>query len=239
MGETAVITGGSRGIGKAIAEELASKGYDLILLANDKARLDKTAKEIVKKHRVRVDGFACNLSDTKDIDSFERYCKAKKVAVDVLVNNAGTFIPGSTEGASIDAYDAMQAVNMKGAFYLTQKLIPFIKKGKGKRIMIISTCRALEPYPGGSDGTLYAISKWAMRGWARSLREELRKYRVGVTVIYPGAVYTDLWEGTETPKEQFIDPKDVAKAVGAALSVSPQTVIEDMVVMPLVGNITE
>ncbi len=239
MGKIAIVTGGSRGIGKAIAEELASKGYGLILLANDKARLGKTAKDIAQKYKVNVDCFACNLSKIKEIDSFEKYCTAKKVAIDVIVNNAGTFISGTTEDAAIDSYEEMQAVNMRGTFYLTQKLIPLIKKGQQKRIIIISTCRALEPYPGGEDGTLYAISKWALRGWARSLREELRKYKIGVTVIYPGAVFTDLWEGTKTPKGQFIDPKDVAKAVCAALSVSPQTVIEDMVIMPLVGNITE
>ncbi len=239
-GKTAVITGGSRGIGRAIAEELAGAGYDLILVSKDANKLSKTATEISKRFKVNVESAKCDLSNVKEIDTLSKLIASKKISIDVLVNNAGTFISGSTEKASLDSYDIMQSVNTRGMFYLTQKLLPFIKKGREKRIIIISSCRALDQYPGGSaDGALYAISKWALRGWARSLRAEVREYKIGVTIIYPGAVYTDLWEGTETPKEQFIDPKDVAKAVSAALSVGSQTVMEEIIIMPLSGNITE
>ncbi|HUC39078.1 MAG TPA: SDR family oxidoreductase [Candidatus Acidoferrum sp.] len=238
-GKTAIITGGSRGIGRAIAEELADMGYNLVLVAKDKKRLEKTSEEIRKKYKKNMEIFPCDLSDTKDIDSFIKFCATLEIVPDVLVNNAGTFIGGSTESATLESYDKLQALNMRGIFYLTQKLLPLIRKGKEKRIVIISTVRALDHYPGGDSGAIYAISKWGLRGWARSLREEVRKYKIGVTVIYPGAVFTDIWEGTQTPKEQFITPSDIAKGIRASLSVGSQTVIEEMTIMPLVGNITE
>lgn len=238
-GKIAVVTGGSRGIGRAIAEELADMGYNLILVAKDVSRLKKTADEIAKGHRIQVDTFKCDLANTKEIDGLYNFINSKKNGVDVLINNAGTFIGGSTESATLKSYDELQAVNMRGMFYLTQRLLPLIRKGKERRIVILSSVRALDHYPGGEGGALYAISKWGVRGWARSLREEFRKYKIGITVIYPGAVFTDIWEGTETPEEQFIAPIDIAKGVRAALSVGTQTVIEEMIIMPLVGNITD
>ena len=81
----AIVTGGSRGIGRAIAEELAGKGYDLVLLAKDKTRLEKITKEIAAKYKVKATCLPCDLSDTNEIDSFEKYCVANKIVVDVLV----------------------------------------------------------------------------------------------------------------------------------------------------------
>ncbi len=240
MGEkTAIVTGGSKGIGRAIAEELAGMGYNLVLVAKDKKGLKKTAEEIRKKCKRNMEIFPCDLSSTKEIDSFIKFCATLEIIPDVLVNNAGTFIGGTTEDASLESYDKLQSINIRGMFYLTQKLIPLIKKSQVKRIVLISSVRALDQYPDGEGGALYAISKWALRGWARSMREELRKYKIGVTVIYPGAVFTDIWKGTKTAKGEFIDPKDVAKAVGATLSIGSQTVIEELVIMPLAGNIIE
>lgn len=238
-GKTAIVTGGSRGIGKAIAEELADMGYNLVLIAKDASRLKKTADGIAKGRKIHIDTFKCDLANTKEIDELYDFISSKKINVDILINNAGTFVGGSTENATLKSYDEQQAINTRGMFYLTQRLLPLIKKGKEKRIVIISSVRALDHYQGGEGGAIYAISKWGVRGWARSLREEFRKYKIGITVIYPGPVFTDQWKGTETPEEKFISPIDIAKGVRAALSVGPQTVIEEITIMPLVGNITD
>lgn len=238
MKRTAVVTGGSRGIGRGIAEELASMGYDLLLVAKDPLRLKKSASEIASKKKVHVDQFACDIANTKSVDALYHFCVAHQIAPDVLVNNAGIYIPGATRTVSLDKYDRIMAVNTRGMFYLTQKLLPLLKKGHGQRVVIISSVWALDSYPaeGKEEGTIYSISKWALRGWARSLRAELRKHNIGVTIIYPGAVFTDEWKGTKTPKSKFIDPEDIGKIVRAVVSTNPKTVIEEVTVRTIEGR---
>ncbi|EQD45453.1 short-chain dehydrogenase/reductase SDR, partial [mine drainage metagenome] len=107
----AIITGGSRGIGKAIAEELADMGYNLVLVAKDKKRLEKTAEEIRKKYKRNIEIFPCNLANTKEIDSFIKFCTKLEIAPDVLVNNAGIYVPGSTEDCRLEKYDEIMAAN--------------------------------------------------------------------------------------------------------------------------------
>ncbi len=237
--KTAVVTGGSRGMGKAIAEELAGMGYDLILVAKDADRLKKTSAEIAKKWKVKVEPFKCDLADAKEIDRFCQGLVSKNRNLDVLINNAGIYVPGSTENASLEKYDEIMSVNTRGMFYMTHKLLPLLKKGQTKRIVIISSVWALDTYPvaGYENGTIYSISKWALRGWVRSLREEVRRYNIGVTILYPGAVWTDEWEGAKTPKKSFIDPAEVGKIVGTVLSTRPETVIEEIKMVPIVGHI--
>ena len=237
----AVITGGSRGIGRAIAEELAGSGFSLLLVAKTPKRLHETAKELGSKYGVKTEEFACDIGNTDEIDALHKFCEGKKIVPNLLVNNAGVYFAGSTETAKIEDYDQMMSVNTKGAFYLTHKFIPLLKKAKNARVVIISSMWAKDSYPvaGAEDGTLYAISKWAERGWAGILRSELRKYRIGVTAIYPGAVMTEMWEGTSFPEERFIDPKDMAKIVGTVVNLSPRTSIDEIEVMPVMGHVHE
>ena len=235
---TAIITGGSRGIGRGIAQELADMGYNLLLIAKDANRLKKTAQEISGIAHVKVDFFSCDLSKTADIDALYKFCESKKIIPDVLVNNAGVYFPGTTRESPIKGYDNIMSVNIRGMFYLTQKILPLLKKGHNQRVIVISSVWALDSYPteGNDDGTIYAISKWAVRGWSRSLRAELRKHKIGVSVIYPGAVLTDEWKGTTIPKERFIKPEDIGKVVRTILSASPQTVIEEVILRPIAGD---
>jgi short-subunit dehydrogenase len=230
----AVITGGSRGIGKGIAKELAEMGYNLFLLGKSQSELKKATDELTT-YGVTVDYCACDLSSTSSIDELYKLFISRKIIPDILVNNAGIFVEGSTSKAKMASFDHVMAVNVKGMFYLTQKLLPLIAKGKDKRIIITSSIWALDSYPaeGREDATLYAISKWAIRGWARSLRAEVKKDDIGVTVIYPGETLTDQWKGTVIPKERFMNPSDIGKIVRAVLSTGPQTVIEEVIVRPI------
>lgn len=239
--KTAIITGGSRGIGKGIAEQLAKDGYNLVLVAKDLNRLKKTSLDLSNKYRVKVDFVKCDLANIKEINALYRYLTLKQIKPEVLVNNAGIYFGGSTSESQIEKYDKMMAVNARGMFYLTQKLLPLLKKGRNKRVIIISSVWAQDSYSpeGKDDGTLYSVSKWTLRGWSRSLRAELRKHNIGVSIIYPGAVWTDEWKGTTIPKERFIQPKDIGKIVHTIVSTDPQTVIEEVVVRPIRGDFHE
>lgn len=236
----AIVTGGSRGIGRGIVEALASIGYDVLIVAKDPARAKKAADEITGKYGTDVTHFACDISKTKDVDSLYKFCSSKRIHPNVLVNNAGIYLPGSTR-SEIEKYDSLMAVNTRGMFYLTNKLLPLIEKAKNARIIIISSTWAQDSYPaeGKEEGTIYSISKWALRGWARSLRAEVRKQKIGVTVIYPGAVITDEWEGTTVPHNLFIQPEDIGRIVRTVVSTNNQTVIEEVIVRPLSGDVHE
>ena len=235
---TAIVTGGSRGIGRGIAEELADMGYDLLLVAKDSARLKKAAHQISVKRKVRVDYFTCDIANNKKVDALYNFCISKGIIPDVLVDNAGIYVPGSTGKVSLEKYDKIMSVNTRGMFYLTQRLLPLLRKGRNQRVIITSSVWALDSYPaeGKEDGTIYSISKWALRGWARSLRAELRKYSIGVTVIYPGAVFTDEWKGTRKPRSEFMEPGDIGKIVRAVVSTDPKTVIEEVIVRTIEGK---
>lgn len=236
--KTAIITGGSRGIGKGIAEELAKSKYNLILVAKNVARLKKTSSEISTKYGVKVDFFKCDLSSTKEIDALYSFLTSKYTKLDALINNAGIYFGGSTGKSQMEKYDKMMAVNSRGMFYLTQTLLPILKKGHNQRVVIISSVWANDSYvtEGREDGTLYSISKWALRGWSRSLRAELRRYKIGVSIIYPGAVWTDEWKGTTIPQKEFIQPEDIGKIVRTMLDINPGTVIEEIIVRPISGD---
>ncbi len=237
MKRTAIITGGSRGIGRGIAEELADMGYDLLLVAKDSARLKKAAYQISANKKVNVDYFVCDIANAKKVDALYDFCVSKRIIPDLLVNNAGIFIQGTTGNAPLEKYDSIMAVNTRGMFHLTQKLLPLIKKGHDQRVIIISSTWALESSSpeGREDSTIYSISKWALRGWARHLRTELRKYNIGVTIIYPGAVFTDEWKGTRTPRSKFIEPSDIGKVVRAVVSTNSKSVIEEVIIRPIGG----
>lgn len=231
----ALVTGGSRGIGFGIAEELAEMGYGLFLVAKDVKRLKRAAEVLERRHGITVRYAACDLSSTRSIDSLYRTVASKVKTLDVLVDNAGVYISGGTASASMGKFDRIFSVNMRGMFYLTKRMLPFIMRGKTKRIILTSSIWAWDSYPtdGREDGTIYSISKWAVRGWARSLRAELKKHRIGVTVIYPGETLTDEWRGSGIPAERFMKPGDLGKIVRAVLSTGPGTVIEEVTVRPM------
>ncbi len=168
-----------------------------------------------------------------------KFCSSKKIIPDILVNNAGIYKPGTTAKSKLEKYENIMQVNTRGMFYLTQKLLPLLKKSKNNpRIIIISSVWALDSYKaeGRADGTIYSMSKWALRGWARSLRAELRKNKIGVTIIYPGAVFTDEWEGTAITREKFFEPGDIGKVVAMTVSTNPKTVIEEVIVRTVEGR---
>ena len=232
---TALITGGSRGIGLAIAKELASIGYDIFLTSKNEKSLKDAAEQIRKLSNAKVEYLMCDLSNTKSIEAFHKKFSKKVKSLDVLVNNAGIYEEGTTSNSSMEKFDKVINSNLKGMFYLTQKLMHPIEKGSIKRIVIVSSIVALDSYPSksGVGGTLYAISKWALRGWARTLREETRKKNIGVSIIYPGEVLTDMWEGSNIPAQRFIQPEDIASVVKTVVSTNPQTVVEEVVVRPM------
>jgi short-subunit dehydrogenase len=231
----AVITGASRGIGKAIAGIFALHGYNLFLTGRNEARLLAAIEELKTAYpHIAIDGKAVDGSRKGEVQVFAQWVAAHADAVDVLVNNAGTFIQGDISTEPDGALETMLEVNLHSAYHLTRGLLPkMIETGSG-HIFNMCSIAGIQAYPGGGA---YSISKFALIGFTKNLRRELQSKGIKVTAIIPGAVYTDSWSGSGIAEDRIMQAGDIAKMIYAATQLSPQAVPEEIVFRPQLGDL--
>jgi short-subunit dehydrogenase len=234
-----IITGASRGIGKAIADAFAAEGASLFLCARNEADLGNTATEIKAKYPgVTVNTKAVDLSIKEEAISFGIWCIQFGVP-DILVNNAGQFIAGSICKEDDGNLEKMMAVNLFSAYHLTRTLLPrmiAVKPAEGSARHIFNICSIASLHAYGNGGG-YSISKFALMGFNKNLREELKIHQIKVTGVYPGAVMTESWGDFDNSGKRIMESGDVATMILAASKLSPQAVVEDIVLRPLLGDL--
>jgi short-subunit dehydrogenase len=184
----ALITGASKGIGKAIAEELAARKLNLLLVARSGALLEAVTKYIIDKYKVQVDYFSIDLSSQNAPEKVFNWCKEKNYYIEVLVNNAGYGLSGPFEKYTVAENTNMMQVNMIAPVQLCQFFLPMLKLQRKSYIMNIASSAAYQAVPYLS---IYAGTKSFVLSWSRGLRQELKKTNVSVTCISPGATDTD------------------------------------------------
>jgi short-subunit dehydrogenase len=231
----AVITGASKGLGKAFARAFGAGGYDLLLCARTETDLQASAADLRQAFPgISVDAGAFDLSTKAGAKGFGAWVLDKGRPIDVLVNNAGRFIPGSIMDEPEGTLEAMVDTNLYSAYHLTRALLPsMINSGKG-HIFNICSIASLDAYP---NGGAYSISKFALLGFSRNLREELKTQGIKVTAVCPGAAYTASWEGSGIDPLRIMQADDVARMVLAAASLSGQATVEDIVMRPQLGDL--
>ena len=230
-----LITGGSRGIGKAIAKELNSYGHNLLLVARSSSNLDKAKSELMESNK-NIDSYVCEVGTEEEIDKLVSYCNQKNFKPNVLVLSAGIFIEGSlTNSTAKDFYETMN-VDLYHIYHTVKKFIPILRKQENAKIIIIGSTASLEAYP---VGALYGVAKWGLKGYAINLRKELMNENIGVTLINPGGTLTDLWEGEELAPNRLLEPSDIGKLISVILTLSPQAVVEELIVRPMLGDFHE
>jgi len=229
-----IITGASRGIGRAIAEKFAAAGHNLILCAMNEERLSRTGSSISKMFpEIQVKSMAADLSVKEQVIDFARFCMHQG-DTDILINNAGVYLPGGLDEADGDVMERLMNTNFYSAYHLTLALLPSMtKKGSG-HIFNICSIAALQAYGGGSA---YSISKFAMMGFSKNLRMTLMPEGIKVTTIYPGAVETDTWGGFDNSTNRIMLATDIAESVFSASMLSPQAVVEDIIIRPQLGDL--
>lgn len=229
-----IITGANKGIGKAIALKFASAGHQLFLCARNVALLEETAKEISTEYPASsVKFISADLSKKEEVITFANWC-LKDGAPDILVNNAGIYLPGNTMDEPEGSLEMMMNINFYSAYHLTRKILPaIIKKGKG-HIFNICSIASFNAYDGGGG---YSISKFAMDGFTKNLRHELKNYGIKVTGIYPGAVLTDSWSNFDNSNNRIMEASDIAEMVYAATTLSPQAVVDEIIINPQLGEV--
>jgi short-subunit dehydrogenase len=229
-----VVTGGSKGIGRAIIAKFASQGSDIATCGRGEAELRQLKKDIEAQYAVRLHHLAVDLSDQKEAETFVAYVRTIGRPVDLLVNNTGIFVPGQVHTEEDGILETMINTNLYSAYHVTRGLIgDMIQRRQGHIFNICSTA-SITPYTNGGS---YCISKYAMYGFSKVLREEMKPHGVRVTSVLPGATLTASWEGADIPPDRFMKPEDVAEAIWAAWSLSPQTVLEELVLRPQLGDI--
>jgi len=229
-----IITGASKGLGRAIALQYAAAGYTLILCSRGaKALYDFVNELYVMFPDLTVKALPVDLSIKEEVIAFADWSLQFGTPT-ILVNNAGIFLPGSIHSEEDGTLETMITTNLYSAYHLTRALLPSMIANKSGHIFNICSIASLQAY---SNGGSYSISKFALLGFSKNLREELKPVGIKVTAVLPGAVYTDSWSGSGIDPQRIMEADDVAKMVFAASQLSPQAVVEDIVLRPQLGDL--
>ncbi|QJD77850.1 SDR family oxidoreductase [Spirosoma rhododendri] len=220
----AVVTGGTKGIGRAIADKLVTEGFDVVVCARS---VDGITGESYLP-------FAADLGTRAGVDALIGYVRSLGRPVDILVNNTGVFLPGQIQNEAEGTFEQLMNTNVASAYHLTRGVVgEMVARRKGHIFMMCSTA-SITPYTNGGS---YCISKFALLGMSRVLREELKPTGVKVTALLPGATLTDSWAGTDLPTDRFMEATDVANSLWAAYTLSASAVIEEILLRPQLGDL--
>ncbi len=229
----AVISGGSRGIGRAIALQFTNAGFDVAVYSRSADKLEALRAEILS---IRSDAqpimMAVDATDGAGVQAFAEAVMQQWGRVDVLVNNAGSFTPDNILTAPEGVLEHLMAANVTSAYQLTRALQSVLVQDGTGYVFNICSIASLQAYP----ASLYTITKHALLGFSRALRREWMG-KVRVSSIMPGATYTDSWAGAGLPEERFMPADDVAALILHAYHMAPQTVVEELVIRPLEGDV--
>jgi short-subunit dehydrogenase len=237
MNKTIVISGASKGIGRAIAQIFAENNFNIIACARTLADLEILKTALESSHPgCKVEVLAADLSKKEDAYAFVNFVKNTGWAVDVLVNNTGYFIPGQIHTEDDTTLPAQIETNLYSAYYLTKGLVGGMVERKAGHIFTICSVASIVAYEHGGS---YCISKFALLGFNKVLREELKPHNIRVTSILPGATRTASWDGVaeNLPEDRLMKPEDVAKTLWAAYGLSDSAVVEELLIRPQLGDL--
>lgn len=231
-----VVSGASKGIGKAIVERFCEAGFDVAFCARDAKVLNQLKNDLTAKYPdQKILAIACDVSNKEDLELFAEQVNFEFQHIDVLVNNAGVFIPGSIQEEDDGVFEKVMETNLYSAYYLTKAFLPsMIENPNSSHIFNMCSTASITPYINGGS---YCISKFALLGMSKVLREELKEKNIAVTSILPGATYTESWKGSDLPESRFMPASDIAESVFMAWKMGPQTVIEELLLRPFQGDI--
>ena len=225
------IIGGSRGIGKATALELARMGERLLITGRNKTTLLQAQQELP------ADTIALELDTTKEEDT-DRLISVfeKDFALDGLILNAASFPDPKTQRSvikpSVSELGNILNSNLTAYYRLVQKVLPIIQKSSVRKIVIIGSTSGVRQDKGG----IYGISKWALRSYAYQLRDEAKELGIGVSLINPGGTFTETRIKQSEDDRHLLEASDIGKLIAIVFRLSPQAVIEELNIRPLVGD---
>ncbi|MBE5319096.1 SDR family oxidoreductase [Pedobacter sp. MR2016-19] len=225
----AVITGATKGIGRAIATKFAQNGYDLILVARGVDELKKFRQELIPYGNA-VFTHSADCSVKEEVYNFLNSTNVDFDHVTVLVNNVGIFLPGSMLDEDDETFEKQQHLNTNACYYISKF---FGKKMRSaQRGHIFNICSVASKVPVKNGGS-YSVTKAAMLSLNHVLRQELAPHNVKVTAFLPGSTKTSSWEGTTIPDEKFVQPEDIAETLFTILNLSKGVNVDEVLITPL------
>jgi 3-oxoacyl-[acyl-carrier protein] reductase len=228
-GKVAVVTGGGRGMGAAIARSLARVGATTVLCGRTQASLESTAKTIVESGG-KAEVIPCDVTSLESVEALAKRVEASFGRVDVLVNNAGVGgFGGPLHQLPPDAWERILNTNLRGVYYAIRALAPMMIRARDGHIINISSIAGKNALP---NGAAYAASKWGLNGLSYSVAEELRSYNIRVSVICPGSTNTELSPHAGKDVTKMLQPEDVAHAVEMLVTQSPQSFVSEVILRP-------
>ncbi len=231
----AVITGATKGMGRAIALKLAEAGYNLAICSRNQLEIDSFCREIMSEYpSIRAVGLNTDCADPLSVTSFVNFVQQQFQRVDVLVNNVGIFNPGSILDEEESNLVTQLQVNFQTAYTLCRAFGRQMRDNRSGHIVNICSIAAINPV---AEAGSYTVTKFALHGLTKVLRLELMSHNVKVTAILPGSTLTSSWEGTEVPADRFVAADDVANAVLYCLASSAGSNPDEIIITPLKGQI--
>ena len=228
-GQIAVITGGGRGIGAAIAIKLADMGARSIICGRTRAALEHTAAAI-QGNGGQSTVVECDLTDLRSVEALAEHVGRDFGRIDILVNNAGIRgQQGPLQELPPDGWDNIVNTNLRGVYYMIRAFAPLMIRARSGHIINISSLAGKNPI---ANGAAYAASKWGLNGLSYSVAEELRAHNVRVSVICPGSVDTEFNPHTGKDAEKMLQPSDVAHAVAMIVTQAPQSFASEILLRP-------
>lgn len=230
MQKIAVVTGGSRGIGFSIVKKLLSEGFRVFSVSRALGQLQDLAKEfpvdLVIHH--------ADLGNKNEVLAYAEKVKTATGRIDMLVNNAGLFMPGEIHMEEEGAFEMQMNLNVAAPYHLTRALLPLMIPHRDGYVFNICSTASIVPY---SNGGSYCISKHAILGFSKVLRQELMPHDIAVSSILPGATLTDSWAGTDLPEDRFIQPDYIAECLWFAWKNKKHMVMEEVLLRPMLGDL--
>lgn len=228
-GQVAVVTGGGRGIGAAIAEKLATMGVAVVVCGRSRATLDQTASRL-RSAGHKCESMECDVTDFRSVQRLAVGIQNNYGRIDILVNNAGVgSFSGPLHTLPPDAWESVMNTNLRGVYYCIREFAPIMIRAERGHIINISSIASKNAL---ANGAAYAASKWGLNGLSFSVAEELRVHKIRVSVVCPGSTQTELSPHTGRDPSRMLQPSDVAHVVAMLVTQAPQSFASEVILRP-------
>jgi 3-oxoacyl-[acyl-carrier protein] reductase len=227
--KVAVVTGGGRGIGHAIAARLAEMGATTVICGRSQQTLDAAAQQI-RSAGGQCEAMVCDVAQLASVEALAARVQQSFGRTDILVNNAGVGdFSRPLHQLPPDDWERILNINLRGVFYAIRCFAPMmISAGRGD-IVNISSIAGKNPLP---NGAAYAASKWGLNGLSYSVAEELRRYNIRVSVVCPGSTQSELGPHAGKDTLKMLRPADVAHVVAMLVTQAPQSFASEVILRP-------
>jgi len=228
-GQVAVVTGGGRGIGAAIAENLAAMSATVIVCGRSRATLDQTANRL-RAAGQKCESMECDVTDLRSVQRLAAGIEKTYGRLDILVNNAGVgSFSGPLHTLPPESWESVMNTNLRGVYYCIREFVPVMIHSERGHIINISSIASKNALP---NGAAYAASKWGLNGLSFSVAEELRIHKIRVSVVCPGSTQTELSPHTGRDATKMLQPSDVAHVVAMLVTQAPQSFASEVILRP-------